>query len=186
MRVFIALPVPDDVQDQLAEMQQDLDAGRHVEMDQMHITLAFWADLSPQDTGELADALDTIRACPLDIAFTGLDVFGGGKPRLLAAMVRLTPELDQLHRAVRSAARMAGLELRRQRFRPHVTLARFGPRPSPDLADRLHRFLGVRAAQPLTPFVAEGMHLMQSTLGGSGPTYDLLAEYPLHPFPTND
>lgn len=186
MRVFIALPLPVEVQDHLAALQEGLTVGRPVEMEQMHITLAFLADVAAQPLSDLNDALEEIRAYPFEIGFCGLDVFGGDKPRLLAEMVRPSPELDHLHRAVASAARSAGLDVRRQRFRPHVTLFRFGARPPAHLPQALQRFLSAKAALPVPAFVADRMVLVKSTLGGTAPVYDQLAEYPFHPIPSDD
>lgn len=185
MRVFIALPLPVEVQNQLEALQDGLPVGRPVAAEQMHITLAFFADVAPQPLSDLNDALEDIRADPFEIGFSGLDVFGGAKPRLLAEMVRPSPELEHLHRAVRSSARRAGLEVRRQRFRPHVTLVRFGARPPAHLPMALQSFLSAKAARPVPSFVADRMTLMQSTLGGAAPVYDLLAEYPFHPIPSD-
>jgi len=186
MRVFIALPLPFDVQDQLEALQDGLSVGRPVAAEQMHITLAFFADVAPQPLSDLNDALEDVRAYTFDVEFSGLDVFGGAKPRLLAEMVRPSPELDHLHRAVQSAARRAGLEARRQRFRPHVTLFRFGARLPAHLPMALQGFLSDKAARPVSSFVADRMTMMQSTLGGAAPVYDLLAEYPFHPIPSGD
>lgn len=185
MRVFIALPIPVDVQDQLEALQEGLAVGRPVAAEQMHITLAFFAEVAPQSLSDLNDALEDIRAYPFEVAFSGLDVFGGSKPRLLAEMVRASPELDHLHRTVQSAARRAGLEARRQRFRPHVTLFRFAARPPAHLPMALQGFLSDKAARPVPSFVAESFTLVQSTLGGAAPVYDLLAEYPFHPIPSD-
>lgn len=184
MRVFIALPLPVDVQDHLAALQDGLPVGRPVAAEQMHITLAFLADVAPQPLSDLNDALEEIRAYPFEIGFTGLDVFGGAKPRRLVEMVRPSPELDHLHRAVGSAARRAGLEAHRQRFRPHVTLFRFGARPPAHLPMALQSFLSAKAVRPVPSFVADRITMMQSTLGGAAPVYGPLAEYPFHPIPS--
>lgn len=186
MRLFIALPVPEEVQDALSPLQDGLAVGRAVAPEQMHITLDFFAEVDPQALPDLNDALEDIRAYPFDVDFAGLDIFGGTKPRLLAAMVRPSPELDSLHRAVHSAARAAGLDIQRQKFRPHVTLIRFGARPPAHLPGEVQRYLSERATTPLPGFVADRIVLTQSTLGGPAPVYDDLAEYPFHPLPDVD
>ncbi len=184
MRVFVALPVPEEAQDRLSDLTESLYAGRKVDPDQMHVTLAFFAGVAAQPLSDLHEALQEIRAYPFDLTFSGLDIFGGPRPRLLAAMIRPTPELDTLHRAVGSAARAAGLTLQRQRFRPHVTLARFGPRAPDGQQTDLQHFLSDMAAAPIPGFTADRLTLTQSTLGAGPPVYDDLADYPFHPIPS--
>ena len=109
MRLFVALPLPGEARDALSDLQTGLRVGRQVGADQFHVTLAFFAEVAPQQLADLDAALEEIRAWPFDVAFSGVDIFGGSKPRLVAAMVRPSPELETLHRAVQGAARLAGL-----------------------------------------------------------------------------
>ena len=108
---------------------------------------------------------------------TGLEPFGGAQPRLIAARLALTPELEALRGRVRAAARSLGIALPRERFRPHITLARWGRRVTPgaDVAKALSSGLCPDMPQPL----ATSMALYQSTLSPQGARYDILAEYPL-------
>lgn len=183
MRLFVAIPLPDHARDALSELQSGLRVGRQVDPDQFHITLAFLPEVAPQACADLDAALEEITAWPFDVAFSGVDIFGGTRPRLLAAMVRPSPELDTLHRAVQGAARQAGLTPDRQKFKPHVTLARFGARPSASLADEVQRYLSYNARAEIPGFVAQEISLVQSTLGGAAPVYDDLADYPFRPLP---
>ena len=183
MRLFVALPLPEEARDALSDLQTGLRVGRQVGADQFHVTLAFFAEVAPQQLADLDAALEEIRAWPFDVAFSGVDIFGGSKPRLVAAMVRPSPELETLHRAVQGAARLAGLRPERQKFKPHVTLARFGARPPAGLADEVQRYLSDTARAEIPGFVAQAITLTRSTLGGGAPVYDDLAVYPFRPLP---
>ncbi|WP_323764689.1 RNA 2',3'-cyclic phosphodiesterase [Marinovum sp.] len=183
MRLFVAVPVPEAARDAFSDLQSGLRVGRQVASDQFHITLAFFPEVPPQALAELDAGFEEIRAWPFDVAFTGVDIFGGARPRLLAAMVRPSPELDTVHRAVHGAARLAGLQPERQKFKPHVTLARFGARPPASLAGEVQRYLSENARAEIPGFTAQTITLTRSVLGGGAPVYDDLARYPFRPLP---
>ncbi|MGY3436915.1 MULTISPECIES: RNA 2',3'-cyclic phosphodiesterase [unclassified Marinovum] len=186
MRLFVALPLPEPLCDDLGDLQTGLHVGRLVPLDQMHVTLAFFAEVTEQQLDDLDAVLGDLDIWPFDVDFVGLDLFGGTKPRLLAAMIRPTPELDHLHRAVQSAARAAGLAPHRQKFRPHVTLARFGNRPHPGVHGAVQEVLSDKAGAKIAGFTAESVVLTRSTLGGGAPIYEDLAQYPFHPLPPDE
>ncbi|MCJ7872090.1 RNA 2',3'-cyclic phosphodiesterase [Phaeobacter sp. J2-8] len=185
MRLFVALPIADAVCDHLGGLQDQLRAGHHVALHQMHITLGFFADVAPGMLADLDAALDDIRAWPFDVTFAGLDLFGSTKPRLLVAAVHLSPELAQIHRAVHAAARLAGLPPQRQTFKPHVTLVRFGARPPAHVADEIQPLIATQAARHIPGFTVGEMTLLHSTLGGAAPVYDMLGRYPFQTVPTD-
>jgi len=84
----------------------------------------------------------------------------------------------RLRKKVRAAARGAGIDLPRERFRPHVTLARFS-RSKPVDMGRLTAFLGAYGGFRAGPFAVDRFCLYRSTLTPEGPVYDVLADYPL-------
>ncbi|WP_264212708.1 RNA 2',3'-cyclic phosphodiesterase [Leisingera thetidis] len=178
MRAFVGLPLPDAALDALERVQEGLAAGRQVPPENLHLTLAFLDDQPEPVLETLHQELAGIRAPALELHFTGLETFGGKLPRLLAAAVRKTPELSHLRHRVRSACRSAGIELARERFRPHVTLARFPRHLEAGQVEKIARFLAAAAGFRLDA-EADCFALYQSTLAPEGARYDLLAGYPL-------
>lgn len=178
MRAFVGLPLPDAALDALERVQEGLTAGRHVPAENMHLTLAFLDDQPEAALQALHQLLAEISAPPLMLCFRGLDTFGGTLPRVLAAEVQKTPELTQLRSRVRSACRDAGIDLSRERFRPHVTLARFPRHLEAGQVEKIAQFLAAAAGFRLD-CEAEGFALYQSTLAPDGARYEVLAEYPL-------
>ncbi|MCB1368885.1 MAG: RNA 2',3'-cyclic phosphodiesterase [Rhodobacteraceae bacterium] len=178
MRCFIAMPLPDPVCDRLEEVQKVLRAGRPVPRENLHLTLAFLDDQSAAVLEELHDGLSAIRVPPFDLRLAGLGVFGGSRPRVLHAEAEASPALSGLHRRVRAAARMAGIELPRERFRPHVTLARFGPSDA-GMASAVAWAMRVHGGFTVAPFTIREFALLGSTLMPDGPVYEVLADYPL-------
>lgn len=178
MRAFVGLPLPDAALDALERLQEGLTVGRLVPAENLHLTLAFLDDQPEPVLEALHQALAEIGAPPLRLAFQGVETFGGKRPRVLAAEVRKSPELSGLRDSVRSACRAAGVELPRERFRPHVTLARFPRHLEPGQVEKIARYLAAASGFRLE-CSAETLALFRSTLAPEGARYDVLAEYPL-------
>ncbi|MEG3660568.1 RNA 2',3'-cyclic phosphodiesterase [Celeribacter halophilus] len=122
MRAFVGLPLPDDLTDRLEALAAPLRFGRAVPAENMHVTLAFLDDRPEDLLAELHEELASLSLPAPEIAVAGLDVFGGGKPRLLFASVTQDEALTALRNKVRQAARAVGIDLPHERFRPHISL----------------------------------------------------------------
>lgn len=178
MRLFVALDLPEGLREALFDVQDDLGFGREVSEENLHLTLAFLDDQPPQVATALHEMLSAIRAPGMRLAVRGAEAFGGAHPSLLAARVERTPELAALYEKVAQAVRMAGIDLPRRRFKPHVTLVRF-PRRLPDGAQgRIAGWLSMHG-NLMAEGVAESFGLYRSTLHEGGPRYEALATYPL-------
>lgn len=179
MRAFVGLPLPDDALHALERLQEGIPVGRIVPGENLHLTLAFLDDQPEAALQALHEALSQIRVPPLALDIRGLDLFGGRSPRILFAAVCPDPILSRLRDQVRRAAERAEIDLSRERFRPHITLARFG-RDMPEYqARRLGGFLQAHGDFSLTDVLVDRMALYRSTLTPDGARYDLLADYPL-------
>lgn len=177
MRAFIAIALTGEVTGELARLQAGLPAGRPVAEENLHLTLAFLGDQEEVALEGLHYELDKIRTAPFALRFSGLGTFGGDRPRVLFADVIPDPALTDLHRRVNGALRRAGIAAPRERFHPHVTLARFGAGANPEVADRLRRYLAEHGAPMLPDIAVSDFGLYESTLHPSGVRYELLAEY---------
>lgn len=178
MRAFVGVPLDDAAMEALLPVQEALRQGRLVDEENMHLTLAFLDDQPEAVLAELDVALQDISVPPWEMEFTGVEVKGGRRPALVWAGVAKAEPLRQLHEKVRGAARLAGIDLPRERFRPHVTLARFS-RSKPVDMGRLTAFLGAYGGFRAGPFGVERFCLYASKLTPEGPVYDVLADYPL-------
>ncbi|MSU88944.1 RNA 2',3'-cyclic phosphodiesterase [Rhodobacteraceae bacterium 2CG4] len=180
MRSFVAIPLPGHVREALAGVQAEAPLGRAVDEDNLHLTLAFLGEVRPDALAEAARALDDgVRAAPFEMRLRGLDCFGGRNPRVLHAPAQSDPPLLHLHERVRGALRTAGLELPRRRFRPHVTLLRFGHRLQADEQAALARYIAGLAAAVDFRIAVAGFGLYRSTLTPGGPRYTELASFAL-------
>lgn len=180
IRAFVALPLPPETVDALARVQSLAPLGRPVPEENMHLTLAFLGDIPPDAVDDLAEALAAIDPPPrLKLRLDGLAFFGGQPPGALAATVRPDPLLEALHGAVLRAARAAGLTVKRQRFRPHVTLLRLPRLLLPEEEAALARFMGKQAGAFAAEFTVEEFILYRSILRREGARHEELAVFPL-------
>jgi len=126
-----------------------------------------------------AEALDGARLPGLTVALSGLTLFGGRWPAVLAVGAT-GAGLAPLHAKVMRIAREAGVDLRRERFRPHVTIARFPREMGPKEQARLGEFLALNGTFALPPEPALSVSLCRSHLTQDGAQYEPLASFPLN------
>lgn len=177
MRAFVAIDLPEEVSGALERLQAVLPVGRPVPPENLHLTLAFLGEQPEDALEELNFELEAIRQPPFELRFDGLGAFGGDRPRVLFADVAPNPALSGLRRRVVKALRRAGIAPSKERFHPHVTLARFGERAAPEVAARLRRFVAETSADTVPGFPVTGFGLYASTLRPTGARHELLARY---------
>jgi 2'-5' RNA ligase len=129
------VPPPEVVEhlDDFLDVRRATGAFRWATSEQLHVTVAFLADVPDRALDDLVERL--ARAARRRTAF-GTAVTGGGafpnaaRARVLWAGLDLDDhgrtELTRLATGARAAANRAGVPVDGQRFRPHVTLARLG------------------------------------------------------------
>ena len=181
MRLFLALDLPDTEREALAAVQGDLTVGRKMDPDTFHLTLAFLGEQDEATAGELDLELQALVAPGFELTLSGLDTFGGSTPAVLFAGMAEAGPVTDLHQAVRRRVRAAGIELSRERFRPHVTLARFRKRLRAEELDALRLFLARNAGYRGAPFAVRDVVLYESELLSEGAVHTELARYPLAP-----
>ncbi|MEM6481288.1 MAG: RNA 2',3'-cyclic phosphodiesterase [Pseudomonadota bacterium] len=178
MRAFVAIELCNAARSSLLTLQEDLDQGRVVPEENLHLTLAFLDD-QPQSVLEvLHEVLSDIRMPAFEMSFSGVAARGGRTPALIWAEVEKSVRLQRLHDGVRAAAHQAGIELPRRRFRPHVTLARISRTARVDQG-RLTAWLARHGTFRAGPFETRSFGLYRSQLGPGGAIYENLAQYPL-------
>ena len=152
-------------------VQAGIVGGRRVQRENLHRTLAFLDEQPVEALQDLDAELQGLRAVPVRLQFAPLAMLGGHPPKALALDVVPHDTLTTLHNAVQGSIRRAGITLRRDRFRPHVTLTRFR---RGDAASGVPEF----AADDITHEAIQ-IGLFQSTLRPAGARYEALATYPL-------
>jgi 2'-5' RNA ligase len=179
IRAFVGIPLGETATEALLAQQAGLPAGRPVPPENFHITLAFVGEHPMPVVEDVHYALADIRAPGFACAFAGLDLLGGDRPRVAHAAVRPDPALKHLRDRVLDAIRSTGIPFPRERFVPHVTLARLPPGMASEDLERLRGYIISRARFVTEPFAVERFALFRSHLGRSGATYEEMASYPL-------
>ena len=125
-RLFVALPVPEEIADDLAALQSGVPDARWMAAENFHVTLCFAGEVHGAVMRDLEEELADIAGPRFAVALAGVEQFSSGKqPRALVAAGRTSDRLDWLQQKVSTVARNCGIEIDRRKFRPHVTLARF-------------------------------------------------------------
>jgi 2'-5' RNA ligase len=177
IRAFVALALPEAVRFDLMLLQNGLPLPRPVPPENLHLTLVFLGELPEPVISDLDLAFGRIRAPGFEVALSGLDAFGGAKPRAVYVGTSANPALLHLQSKVAAAARASGVEIESRRFVPHVTLARL--RPGDVDRQRLGQALALRGGYAAPRFRAEDFRLFRSWLGSGGSAYQELARYAL-------
>ena len=124
IRLFAALPIPDDIAETLARRQQGLPRAKWRPLDTLHLTLRFFGEMTEDKAGDLDLELDQIHVEPFDYGLSGAGSFGEGDDiRAVWAGVEENATLNRLAAKCESAARRIGLKSETKPYRPHVTLA---------------------------------------------------------------
>lgn len=174
-RLFAGLELPEDVREQLSDLEAPLPGARWIEHDELHLTVRFAGDIDNRKARDFAEALASIDRDVFEVRLTGLGAFGGNDPRALWAGVEANPALEQLARDCERAARNAGLAPETRVFKPHVTIARLrGTR-----VETVARYLEHKGAFRLAPFMVERFVLFSSRPGVGGGPYVIEEAFPL-------
>jgi len=186
MRMFVALVPPADAVEHLdgfLEVRREAGAFRWADASQLHVTLAFLADVPDRSLDDLVERLG--RAAHRRTAVTTRITGGGAFPnpargRVLWAGLELDDtgrtEIDRMATGARAAAGRAGIAVDGQRFRPHLTVARM---KHPGEVSSWVRLLDAYSGPEWT---TEKYSLIASHLGEGPrkrPRYELVETFPI-------
>jgi 2'-5' RNA ligase len=180
MRLFVAIPLPDEVLDALEHTQEGMPGARWIPAENMHLTLRFLGEVGNAEFDDIMQALAevVVPPFPLDIASVG-HFESRGVPKVLWAGVRANSALSHLHAKVEQAVKRCDLPPEPRKFAPHITLARLhNSYPSEAQA-----FLQRNALLDAGTVWVYGFTLFSSHLGKGDPHYrsevDYLFEVPV-------
>jgi RNA 2',3'-cyclic 3'-phosphodiesterase len=137
LRLFIAIPVPLDVREEIGRAQGQLrrhsppGAIRWTRPEQFHVTLKFLGDVPTAQVAALESLVS--RACAgfpaLQLSAHGIGFFPNEqRPRVIwAGADDHDGQLAELHRRIEPAVRPFALSAKPERFASHITLGRFKP-----------------------------------------------------------
>ena len=183
MRLFIALPLPSRIENELAEIQIRLKAQggnvKWVQSKNIHLTIRFLGETDEKLVEPISTEMDSIAAsfAPVETVLTSLGAFPNlNRPRVIwAGLSGGIDIMSDLAKNMERAVRRLGFEPEKKRFKAHLTLGRVRDRGNLDDLMAFMRSLEVKEV----PFRFEQLVLFKSTLTPKGPIYDRLHEVTL-------
>lgn len=179
IRLFVAVPLPSSICDELARLQielkkSELCEGRYTDAAQAHFTLVFIGSVNANELDAIKQALGTL-SFPALMAQVGHVNFFQKRGEIGVIYLSITcPELTKLAHLVAEALSPWVVPEERP-FDGHVTLIRVNRvQKGEKLIAFLHHLAVKPSAFPLDYFV-----LFASELGPEGPQYQELSRYPL-------
>ena len=168
-RLFVAIDLPESTKRLLVDLDPQICGVRWIELDKMHLTLGFFADVPDDVDPTFREKLGAIAFGAFFLPIIGVGTFPPkGEPKIIWIGVgRGHPHLFQLHKRVQEAALGAALEPELRPFHPHVTLARC-QRASPQA---VRKFLKANADLDAGMIRVNSFHLYSSKLTPAGPIH---------------
>jgi 2'-5' RNA ligase len=174
-RLFTGIEIPADVAMTLSAYRGGLPGARWIDPENYHITLRFIGDVGDMMARDVFSLLgEGRRREPMAVTISGLDIFGGDRPRVVFARAG-NGELNDLQAEQERLMRRVGLPPERRKFTPHVTLARLRDASPIDVAD----YFSTRGRFPKLTFTARRFVLYSSRDSVGGGPYVVEAAYPL-------
>ena len=179
MRLFIAAPISEEARSGARSVLEALRRSRAdfkwVEPENLHLTLAFFSDVSAQALPALAKAMDQAAAGrrAFELAFGELGAFDSfERPRVLwIGVSRGAESLTDLAGALRAALDRAGLlpeQEKNRAFAAHLTLGRMR---SPRRIAELKALLADSPPRAEFRSLVDRLALYESRLTSQGPVY---------------
>lgn len=175
IRLFVALPLPEDVVDGLLALEQGVPGARWSTQEQLHLTLRFIGEVDGRDAAAIDETLAAISAPPFTLQLKGVGAFGGKNPHALWAGVSANDALMHLQRKIESAIQRLGFPAEERKYTPHVTLARLRAAP----ASRVMDYLTDHNLYASGAFDVRAFALFSSRLTSNGSIYVAEREYTL-------
>lgn len=132
LRSFIAIPLPNNLQQQIAWLQQRLCQSvpelKPVKLENLHLTLHFLGEQTQDQLAKIASSMLSIgrKKKNFNASVEGLGFFPNQRrARILWLGIQPESELIELYDRLSEELKPLGLNLDMRPFRPHLTIGRF-------------------------------------------------------------
>lgn len=182
-RTFIAIDIPlsPEIKELTGKLQKESNGiqAKWVSLHQMHITLAFLGDTTPEQEHKIISGLTSLLADekPFTLVIKGLGVFKSLKnPQVLWMGVEPPPSLPDIVTGIQKLTVNAGFTPEDRPFKPHLTLARIkGTMFRHNLAELIQTY-GTQINETIK---INAIIYYESTLTPAGPVYKPIQKYEL-------
>ena len=175
MRLFIAIDLPDDVKENLAALQKEVDTKQAALKlaRSFHLTIKFLGEVEKGSAQKVIDCLTPLKFGTFSLFADSIGVFPDyDHIRIIWTGFKESRELIELHGKVEDS--LTGLGFGRDKdFKAHVTLARVA-----QVNDKKKFSENIRSLKALKrDFSVDRFTLYQSTLTREGPIYRPIKEF---------
>ncbi|HVM70226.1 MAG TPA: RNA 2',3'-cyclic phosphodiesterase [Anaerolineales bacterium] len=183
LRAFIAVEIPVEIQNAIADNTASLRSAlpsplvRWVARQNVHLTLKFLGDVSPDNLKRLAETLKVESGSlePFDISVAGLGAFPSQKrARVIWIGLDAPPALLTLQHEVDAVAAQLGYPREERPFSPHLTIGRVAQNASASDLQRIRTALEAVKVGVLGSAHVQAIHIFKSDLRPGGSVYSLL------------
>jgi 2'-5' RNA ligase len=183
LRAFIALEMPAEIQDAIAQSTVSLKNAlpgklvRWVNPRNIHLTIKFLGDISPTKLEQLAEKLKVEAALHTAFSMTarGLGAFPNPRrARVVWIGLEAPPALETIRRGVEKTAAQLGYPPEGRPFSPHLTIGRVGRDVSAVDLQHIHTALKGTKVGLLGTLQVDAVHIYKSDLQPGGAVYTRL------------
>jgi len=179
IRSFIALNLEPELKQRInaliLPLKKDLNNFRFTESENVHLTLRFLGNITPEELAQSQDALAEMARnfSPFTLEFDGLTAFPSFfSARILGVKVRNSQKFNRLFSKINSEFNHIKIgEEEKREFRPHLTFARAKEREREMSFLKEIDFTGTQ--------VIKSIELMSSQLLPAGARYEIIKSFPL-------
>lgn len=170
MRCFVAVEVPEELKQKLAQAQQEFSSfdAKPVEPKNLHFTLKFLGEISEDDINLVSEDLADVarQTKPFNIQLSGMGAFPSLSYIRVIWVGALSDDFINLHKTIASAVSLGKID---KEAKPHLTIARIrSPRGKEIIAKIIKRYEN----QSFGTMLVDKICLKKSTLRPSGPIYE--------------
>ena len=173
MRTFIAVDMPEEVKEELINVQKKLRFGVFKLVKDFHITLHFLGEKTEEEIEDIKDVLSRIRFKSFDLELSDVGVFPSRKYITVIWVGTKGQGIYELQKLIDSQLSELNIEMNHN-FLSHITIARVKSTERNELL----KLLDNMSVKPIR-FKVESFKLKKSTLTPEGPIYEDLGVYEL-------
>lgn len=137
MRLFIGIPLPDNIKAALNQLAVGIPRARWTPQQNYHITLFFIGDTKQKTLAKVEAALAGISAPAFDFSLEKVGHFSRDDSHIVWVGVNVPPEMLSLHEKIEAAISGLGFKKEAREFSPHITIARLRDAPLSSIQDYL-------------------------------------------------
>lgn len=189
MRTFIAVDFPKETLNKIHEIinyfksQTPNKALKWVSTDNLHLTLKFLGEISPDNLSQVKNIITTslCNQTAFDIGIEGLGMYPNAcKPRVIWLGITNSGPLVAIHNKLDTALKAVDIQPERRDYSPHLTIARVRRKADSDIVRAIGETMSQFKVDSLGTIRIDKVCLYQSKLTPEGPIYTPLLSVPLN------